>query len=637
VTLTPPDPAWYQVDVSAGTYSWTTAKGDPPTWGLADPLTVGWAVPENGLAFTQPDPMQAAFTLALQSMADVADLDVGDPVAIFVTLDSTEYPGDSLNHIVSFRGRVAGVRMRPRKGGGVLVTVVCVDYSVDLAESPVGTADWPAEKVQPRTDRIAAEAGVAVPPTWPPLIGANIDLAARTGAQTDARSAFVRMLDTAGGAAGGGYKLYLTSHYPVDSITDPAPDPLEPFEYWTDVYTERDAGSAAAGFYTLPGSLQLLDSGLWGIVIDELPADAGQQGHINADYVDLSAEWALTKNDRPDTIVVTGPYTLPTAGVTKVTAQAPDPVPVTTVIDTDLIDYQNAQILADLNLTSHDSDRWAAEEFTFRADLDPTRLTRPGIWFNDATVVQLSAPLAVSPIPEDQNPSGIDWFAGTLVAAGFTLAGGRFSATLRLSRRLPRPKVQVGTDLGYLAPSQLETFKPDGAGLIANPGFEVNAAGYTGSNATLTRTLAQAHSGVASLSVAAVAAGNALAVDSGSGVGGLPVVAGKTYRVPVWSRAAATGRSIQLRVDWWTAAGAFISTTIGTAVADVVGAWTAITEKVLAPATAARARRQYVVAGAALGEVHYADDFDMWRTLTYADLDPRFSYYDYRIVRNPNA
>lgn len=288
MTLTPPDPAWYQVEVNAGAYSWTTAKGDPADFGLADPLTVSWSVPENGLAYTQPDPMAATFTLALAAMSDVGSLDVGDPVSIFVTLDPVLYPVTETNHIVMFRGRVASLSMRPRKAGGVVLTVVCVDYTVDLAESSVGTSDWPAETVQPRTDRIAAEAGVVVPPAWPALIGAGIGLAARTGALVDARAALVRMVDTAGGGAGGGYKVYLQPNYVVDSTTDTAVDPLKPFEYWVQKVTEQAAGGQGSP-YLLPGSFTILASGLWGIAIAELPADAGLGGHLDADYVDFGA------------------------------------------------------------------------------------------------------------------------------------------------------------------------------------------------------------------------------------------------------------------------------------------------------------------------------------------------------------
>lgn len=635
VTLAPPDPAWYAVEVNAGPYTWAIEKNDAAVWGLADPLTVGWSVPENGLVYAQPDPMRATFTLALESMSDLADLDAGDPVSIFVTLDPLVYFADI--HLVSFRGRVANLTMRPRKAGGVLVTVTCVDYTVDLAESPIGTGAWPAETVQPRTDRMAAEAGVATPPGWPVTIGDWIPLAARTGSLVDARSAFVRLVDTAGGGAGGGYKIYLITNYPVDNLTDDAVDPLQPFDYWTELVTTEPAGGQGNP-YLLPGVLQLLDTGMYGIAISEHAGAAELAGILNAEWCDLNATWSLSKNDRPDTVVVTGPFATPTA-LTKVTATADDPVPITTVIDTDMTDWQPGQALADLNLTTRDSDRWAFDEFVFFADLDPLRFIKRGFWFVDgAGMVQaLNTQVVVSPIPEDQNPTGVDWLAGTPTAASFTLAGGRFYATIRLDRNLPKPATQVGANIGYLDAEQLATFAPEGS-LIANPGAEVNAAGYTGTNANIARVTTQHNTGVGAFSITAIAAGTAGAVDSGSGVAGKPVVAGRAYRVPAWFKTAVTARICQLRVDWYNAAGAFLSQSVGPGtVADAAGAWTDFTQVFLAPAGAAFARRQFLVSGAAAGEVHYLDDADMWRTLTPADLDPRFSAYDYRIVRNPNA
>lgn len=633
-TLAPPDPAWYAVEVNAGAYTWTVEKGDPASWGLADPLVVSWALPENGLVYPQPDPMRATFTLALAAMSDAADLDAGDPVSIFVTLDPATYGGD-LN-LVSFRGRVASLSMRPRKAGGVLVTVVCVDYTVDLAESPIGTGPWPAELVQARTDRMAAEAGVATPPTWPVTFGDWIPLAARTGALVDARSAFVRLVDTAGGGIGGGYKLYLMPNYPVDNLVDHAVDPLQPFDYWNELVTEESAGGQGNP-YRLPGKLQLLSTGLYGIAIAEHAGAAGLAGILSAEYTDLGATWTLAKNDRPDTVVVTGPFATPSA-LDKVTATADDPVPITTVIDTDMTDWQPGQTLAALNLTTRDSDRWAFDEFVFFADLDPVRFTKRGWWFVDgAGMMQaLNVPVVVSPIPEDQNPTGVDWIAGTPTAASLTIAGGRFSATVRLDRNLPRPSTQVGANIGYLDAEQLASYAPEGS-LITNPGFEVNATGYTGVNATIARVTTQHHSGVGALSITATGA-NPTAVDSGSGVGGKPVVAGRAYRVPAWFKAAVTARICTLRVDWWNAAGVFLSQSVGPAtVSDAAAGWTDFSQVFLAPAGAAFARRQFIVAGAAVGEVHYLDDADMWRTLTPADLDPRFSAYDYRLVRNPNA
>ena len=148
--------------------------------------------------------------------------------------------------------------------------------------------------------------------------------------------------------------------------------------------------------------------------------------------------------------------------------------------------------------------------------------------------------------------------------------------------------------------------------LVANTTFETDVSGYTGSNATLARSTAQAHSGAASMSITATTAATALAVDSGSGVGGIPVTGGATYPFKAWTRAATTARLTQIRVDWWDAAGVFISTTLGTSTSDTTTGWTALSETFVAPSNAAYARRQLLVINPAAGEVHYVDDFEFW-------------------------
>jgi len=154
--------------------------------------------------------------------------------------------------------------------------------------------------------------------------------------------------------------------------------------------------------------------------------------------------------------------------------------------------------------------------------------------------------------------------------------------------------------------------------LVSNTSFETDVSGYTGSNATLARSTAQAHSGAASMALTAVTAASMLAVDSGSGVGAIPVQGGVTYPVEAYGRAATVGRAAVLKMDWWDTAGAFISTTTGTPAVDTTTGWTYLSELFTAPANAAFARRQYAVTSPALGEVHYVDDFRFgWNRFTH--------------------
>jgi hypothetical protein len=147
--------------------------------------------------------------------------------------------------------------------------------------------------------------------------------------------------------------------------------------------------------------------------------------------------------------------------------------------------------------------------------------------------------------------------------------------------------------------------------LVPNTTFETNVVGYVGSNATLARSTAQAHTGGASMSVTAVAAATSIAVDSGAFTAGIPVMAGVTYPVEAYARAATVGRSVRLAMDWWDSAGVFLSTTTGSSVVDTTTGWTLVDEDFVAPPNAAFARRQFRVLSPAAGEVHYVDDFRM--------------------------
>ena len=61
----------YEVKVTAGPYSWTVTDDDPPGYGLADPLTIGWSLPDTDHRPNQPDPMVASFGVVAASSADM--------------------------------------------------------------------------------------------------------------------------------------------------------------------------------------------------------------------------------------------------------------------------------------------------------------------------------------------------------------------------------------------------------------------------------------------------------------------------------------------------------------------------------------------------------------------------------------
>lgn len=191
----------YSVDVqifSTGiTYHETVATGDDtpgnvaPAYGLADPLTITQALETNDrLPLSHPAPDEATVTLIALNATIYAKLQLGDPIAVKV------YPLAAFAGTpVTFYGRVSTLTCQPHQLG-LLYTLGCVDYTVDLAELPVGLSNWPQQTSQDRVARIMSDAGVAY------ALDASLPLPsdpfhpARSAGQTDALSAMLTTLDS---------------------------------------------------------------------------------------------------------------------------------------------------------------------------------------------------------------------------------------------------------------------------------------------------------------------------------------------------------------------------------------------------------------------------------------------------------
>jgi concanavalin A-like lectin/glucanase superfamily protein len=160
------------------------------------------------------------------------------------------------------------------------------------------------------------------------------------------------------------------------------------------------------------------------------------------------------------------------------------------------------------------------------------------------------------------------------------------------------PSVTIGKPIRFLAST------------LPNGTFEDDAAGWAGTNATLARSTAQFHAGVASLSLTATAAAT-MSADTPSGTAGVPVVAGKSYVAGAWFRSAVTARTCNVLVDWYTGAGALISTSTSAGIVDSSAAWLQARITATAPATAEFARVRAQVTSPAASEVHYVDDAEL--------------------------
>ncbi len=133
-------------------------------------------------------------------------------------------------------------------------------------------------------------------------------------------------------------------------------------------------------------------------------------------------------------------------------------------------------------------------------------------------------------------------------------------------------------------------------------GFEGGAGTWTSrSNATVAQSSAEAYNGSYSLAVEATAAGNAIV-----SCGPYAVVAGQTYTMIAYVRAATTARTIVAKFNWYDGS-TYITNTFGAGVVDSSGQWVLVWATKAAPANATLVDATIQVSNAAASEIHYVD------------------------------
>lgn len=178
--------------------------------------------------------------------------------------------------------------------------------------------------------------------------------------------------------------------------------------------------------------------------------------------------------------------------------------------------------------------------------------------------------------------------------------------------------------------------------LIANPGFEVDLAGWSfisvGATGTYTRSTATPVMGTASLRFTAASGTTQMRAWRTTRVAVKP---GTTYRFSAKARAGSTTRKIPMYVDWWDANGVYLSTSgddFNVATATNTTTATTYNKDVVAPPGAATAEPTLCVGVAdssttmAAGEIHTWDDVSFRATTpvtqvdetAYADIDLSF-------------
>jgi len=137
--------------------------------------------------------------------------------------------------------------------------------------------------------------------------------------------------------------------------------------------------------------------------------------------------------------------------------------------------------------------------------------------------------------------------------------------------------------------------------------FDTDITGWLTSNCSIARVTTPTQAGAGALRLTATAAANMFAASSSSVQSMVPVVVGQSYHVEAYSRAATTGRSTRVEIQWYDSGGASLSTDTGTSSANDSSSWGLRELTATAPASAAYARPRVFVTSPAAGEQHYFD------------------------------
>jgi hypothetical protein len=457
------------VDVRVGSHHWALTDDDPPVYGLADPLTIGWENPESEQRPAQPDPMVAEVNLVLASAADLADMVQGDLVTIAVTFGANPKPAPD----VFFVGRVAQANAMPLAGVGMLYKLTCSDLSVDLAGYDIGADIYPYQRALTRQSAMIAAAGLA--PTdlvLDPVISATgtgpVALDLLDPAAADLLSSTIELWDQV--AFVGLAELATTVFY--RAIVAPYPGvgslgPTVPYRWGLDAVPDAYIPTATA---PLPATFghYFTDPAGWGLWLDP---DDRAAGVIDACRVEYDAEWAaITPNvvNRAAVTWATAADALPdTDRVPQVTYSNENPPPIgqspvtatreTTTLGVGATDTDAAQVNANrlgrlMIPAPQNPAGWAPDAFRWLLYADPAGLETFPVLFphHDASgaptprALRTAAyvrPVVVTPIPLDINAADAtrDWVAGQLTSVQLTIEDGRPVVDFTLTPTIPPP------------------------------------------------------------------------------------------------------------------------------------------------------------------------------------------------------
>lgn len=388
----------YRVEVAVSGHVYDVTFGDVPARPtVVLPLTVGWSIPEAVDFFpTQANPTSGSFGIAVDDLGDLADVMLGDPVALTMWT-----PAAAVDPWLETDVDALCVTQLESDTRTRTLTVYFGEASWLLQEMVVGLVDWPLESVLDRVTRICAEAGLTLNDAVLGLSSTGT-LAARSASPTNAldalRSALKDDADEQTGPDESVYGRVVYFYSPATSTLTLASFERRPSDW--------------------PGTLAAD-----GQSIERRP---GEPGALDGCAVQTSGKWARLGIDRPTYVIVDGttfgdpamPGAVPYVRNTSYVDVFPDNSGTATARDT----LGESLLPDDVTL-----DKWRTDAIRHLTYLEPDPAAG---WFESWRRVRL---VIVEPIAASLTPDGRTWIAGTLTAARLTIPpGGRFYTDLSL-------------------------------------------------------------------------------------------------------------------------------------------------------------------------------------------------------------
>lgn len=406
----------WAVKAWAGAYSWTVLDNDPAGYGLASPLTIANGLPTSDVApLVQPNSATASFQVIVAQVADLDQLQLGDPVTLRYWPSRTPAAGDRPS--IEFAGRVATMEAQPHKLG-VLYTIGCVDYIADIAENTVGGSfAWPQENLDDRVRRILSTCGYAVP--------AGTGLYGGTGsipiqALIDARpigkaNALELLLHTLAQ-----YRMNFTGFPNSHGIAYVAQQtvPRAGVSNWSSGAAVLDATAPyiilttfSSPQFTAPLRVTLV-GGVYKLTGSTAQSAAGGVGVVDAGRVSMDTKFAQRKGDATNAIAVTG-----NAIGTQTAAWSGVAQRVEASVETELSTAADGAALAAEYLPPVKPSQaalWVADTMRWLIDAEP------GTWF----LPTIGRGFMVVRVNGVWSPLEREWYVGLLSGLKFSVDGG---------------------------------------------------------------------------------------------------------------------------------------------------------------------------------------------------------------------